>query len=978
MPAPSAPKVFTIAAGLPFADLLAAGIVARHGADPLALSRVIVLLPTRRACRALRDAFLRSGDGAPMLLPSIRPLGDVAEDELDIMAVGEGAAPLDLPPAMPDTRRLLLLAELLRRREETAGNPAMAVALADELADLLDAAATEGLSLDALEKLVGGDFAAHWRRTLEFLDVLRTAWPAILAEEGAMDGAARRNRVLRAQAEVWRASPPADPVYAAGSTGSIPATADLLGVVARLPQGAVILPGFDTGLTAADHTAINDDPIHPQHGMIQLLQRIGVDPREIISWSETISSPRAALLRAALAPADLTDNWATLPKADDAALVGLTLVEAPGAREEALAIALLMRQALEQPGRTAALVTPDRTLARRTAAELARWGIGIDDSAGLPLRDTPPASFARLIAAAAHHRAAPVALLALLKHPLASLGGDRAAFVDRARRLERAVLRGLAPAPGLDGVLAALKLKDKPDLLRWFTALADVLSPFFTAVAGPARAPAELLDLHIACAERLAGSDNLWRHDAGETLANLVTELRDALRVMSPVAGRDWPALFDALLAGSVVRPRFGRHPRLFIWGLLEARLQHADTLILGGLNEGVWPPEAAGDPWLSRPMRRDFGLPAPERRLGQTAHDFVQAVSASNVVLTRALKIDGTPTVPARWLLRLGALLNDDPRWVAARAAEPLSWAQAIDRPAKERPASPPAPRPPVALRPRKLSVTQVETLVRDPYATFARFVLRLKPLDPLEAEPSGLERGSAIHMALENFMRRHLVEDLPFDADQELIAEGRKAFAPLLDRPLVRTFWWPRFERIAAWFVRFERARRAGGARPLALEVKGQFGFTSPGGPFMVHARADRLDMLPDGHLAILDYKSGRPPSVDQVTSGFAPQLTLEAAIAAAGGFSDVPAGRVGELTFIRLSGVGEGGEEVVLGIGDPHVEGQAALQALRVLVEKYDDPAMPYRSRPRPQLLSYDGDYDHLARYAEWSGILGRAEP
>lgn len=979
------PRLFTIPSGTPFVDALAAGIAARHGGDALELSRVTVLLPTRRACRALRDAFLRHGDGAAMLLPQIRPLGDVAEDELDVMVAGAGGAPLDLPPSLPDLHRLLLLAQLVEKRPDVSGDPAMAVDLAAELAALLDSAQTEGLGLDALDQLVPKDFAKHWQITLQFLDILRQNWPALLAERGAMDAAQRRIALMQARLDAWRTAPPADPVYAAGSTGSIPATAALLGLVARLPQGAVVLPGFDETMDAPLRDAIAADATHPQHGMVQLLERIGAQPSEVVRWPEAAAGDRRApLLKAALLPATLTSQWQALPTVPDAALHGLRLVVAPNPREEALAIAALMREALEVPGRTAALITPDRTLGRCVAAELERWGVQVDDSAGVPLAQSVPGTFVRLLVQAAGSAYAPAPLLSLLKHPLTRDDEPRASFLKRARRLDRKVLRGLRPPPGIAGLRAALVERRAEDLDAWLTRIGPLVAPLDDALAKPELALEELVRATIAAAEAMAGGASvLYADDAGEALAGFFDELLAAAPEWKRVAGRDWPALFDRLMAGRVVRPRFGAHPRLSIWGLLEARLQQADLVILGGLNEGTWPPEAESDPWLSRPMRQEFGLPPPERRLGQTAHDFVQAVSAADVVLTRAEKVEGTPTVPARWLLRLEAFLHGDARWAPHGETTLLHHVALLDEPGGYKPVDPPRPAPPLAVRPRSLFVTDIERWIRDPYALYAKRILNLRPLDPLDAEPDHLQRGSAVHTALERFFKAWPAA-LPPDAVERLIAEGRDAFGALLEQDIPRAFWWPRFQRTAAWLVAWETARRADGTLPAALESKGLRVLDGlPGGPFELRAKADRIDRMADGRYAILDYKTGRAPSAKEVMSGFAPQLTLEGAIASAGGFEGLPAREIAALTYLRLSGGDPPGEEKTHNLERDKVKftaQQAADEALArfvALVATFDNPQTPYLSRPRPQFVKHEGDYDHLARFLEWNSAVGEAE-
>ncbi|MBT5416144.1 MAG: double-strand break repair protein AddB, partial [Rhodospirillaceae bacterium] len=755
------PGVYTIPPGASFLETLARGVLDETGGDPLALSDYRILLPTRRAVRALAEAFLRQGDGEAMLLPRLVPIGDVDEDELSF-ALAEAAPDADalaVPPAIPELRRRLLLAELIVEQSGGRLDADHAIRLAAELARLVDQVQTEGLDFTDLDRLVPTDYAEHWQITLDFLRLVTGRWPARLAEEGAIDPADRRNRLLAAQAARWIAAPPPGPVIAAGSTGSIPATADLLAVVAGMPRGRVVLPCLDRDADDESWRLLAEAaPTHPQHGLARLLARIGIDRNRVADWPGSEPGPaaraRARFVAEAMRPAERTDAWRRLAVEDGKSVTpesvaGLRRVVCPTPREEAAVIALLLREVLEEPGRTGALITPDRALARRVAAELRRWGIEIDDSAGQPLGSTPVGAFLRLSARAAAEGFAPVTLLALLKHPLAAAGQAPARLRARVRALERAVLRGPRPAPGLAGLRRAVEsldekkmAKERADALALVDDLAARAAGFSALLAERRAGLADLIAAHLGFAEALAESDEnsgaarLWRGEDGESAAALAAELHRSAGGLPPVAGADYPALFEALIAGPVVRPRWGRHPRLFIWGPLEARLLHADRLILGSLNEGVWPADPPPDPWLSRPMRSRFGLPLPERRIGLSAHDFAQALGARDVVLTRAERVEGAPTVPSRWLLRLettmraAGLFATDPAIREAWDGGPWqAWQDRLDRPERIAPCPRPAPRPPLAARPRRLSVTAIGTLMRNPYGVYARHVLDLRP---------------------------------------------------------------------------------------------------------------------------------------------------------------------------------------------------------------------------------------------------------
>lgn len=993
-------RVYTIPVGAPFLDALAAGLWDAVGHDPLALSRATVLLPTQRAARSAAEAFLRLGDGRAMLLPALQALADVDDQELDL-AHGDDAgvaAALDLPPAIPALYRQLMLARLVLAyadRLEAEGvaaprTPEQAARLAAALARLIDQVQAEGLGFGRLADIVPAEYAAHWGLTLRFLAIVTEAWPTWLAEQGAVDPVTRRDALMRARAAAWETAPPPDPVLIAGSTGSVPATAGLMRAVLGLPRGALVLPGLDLDSDAAAWAAVGADPAHPQHGMHRLLTGLGVARGDVVAWPgaaefAAASGARTAVLREAMRPAATTEAWrelatGTVPGLDASAFDGIRRIDAPNPREEAGAIALLLREVLETPGRTAALVTPDRGLARRVANELDRWQVTVDDSAGRPLAETEPAAFLRLVADLAVEQAAPVPLLAALKHPLAAGGRSRETFLRLVRRLERRVLRGPRPAPGIDGLRQAVDGLDdelaaeRTGLGAWIDDLEMPVGPLLALTAAPSAPATEIAAAHVTAAEALcaddreSGADRLWRGDAGEALARLFDELRDALPILGDIAGRSWPGLFEALLEGRAVRPRWGTHPRLHVLGALEARLQRFDRVILGGLNEGTWPAEPSPDPWMSRPMRRDFGLPALERRIGQAAHDVTMAIGSAEVVLTRSTRVEGTPTVPSRWLLRLDtvaralgaeARLRPDP--------VPAAWHAALDRPAVVRPGSAPQPRPPVAVRPRRLSVTRIETWLRDPYSIYARSILNLKRLDDLDTDPSAAERGDAIHRALDAFVSAY-PRDLPPEPLARLLAFGRETFAEHLGRPGVAAFWWPRFERVAAWFIEVERDRRRS-LSASATEQEGRLEIDGPAGPFLVTGVADRIDRLADGSYAIVDYKTGGHPSKGDLKGGSAPQLPLEALMLGRGGFPDLPAGPVSSLAYWRVGGGDPPGriDEIADGVPELVVEAETGL---RDLVASFDDPETPYHAVPDAARQPRFNDYEHLARIGEWA--------
>ncbi|MCW5717502.1 MAG: double-strand break repair protein AddB [Bauldia sp.] len=1019
------PRVFSIPAGVPFLPALADAVLSGRlgGAapgTPLDLAGTTILLPTRRSVRALREIFLARASRHAAILPRIRTIGDVDEEDFllqpaaespgDALLLPEGVSRLERSLAL--TRMVLAWGRAVRAQTAPEGGPPLvpasaadAVRLAADLARLIDDMETAGIPWDALNGLVPADYPGYWQLTLDFLKIAGEEWPKILAEAGLADPAARRDMLIRSEAARLETAAPAGPMIAAGSTGSIPATAALLRAIARLPNGAVVLPGLDRTLDARGWEGIGDvangAPSHPQFGLRQLLGSIGIlrdDVPDLVPSPAALAA-RARIVGEAMRPAETTEAWAEAPLAGVSdAFAGASLIVARNEQEEALAIAVALRESLETPRRTAALVTPDRTLARRVAVELRRWGIAVDDSAGQPLDGTTPGVFVRLLAEAAL-TAAPVAILALLKHPLAAFGQKPSLCRIAARALEIALFRG----PGRMSTIASLAadianvrlgMDMKSDLIiprarrrlskaDWTAAeamaatVSSVLGPLAKLGKAPQLAVADAAAALVVAFDRAiddgSGSATpLWDEPAGAGLATLLGGLAEASRLeLSP---SEFPSFLRAAMAGATVTPGSGTDPRIHIWGTLEARLQSVDRLVLGGLDESVWPGDIRTDPFLSRQMRAAIGLPPPERRVGLSAHDFSQGLAVPEVIVTRAEKRGGAPTVPSRWLQRLTALIGpDETKALRARGDRHVRLARGLDRvlPAEVAPIRRPHPRPPVAVRPRELSITSVEKLIRDPYSVYAQRILQLEPLDPIGQRADARIRGTLIHEAFADFTREWTGRPFDDSARDRLLAIWREKFAIIADFPEVHAVWSLLAERIAGWMADWEAERdaRVASRHP---EIKGEFFFEAPAGKFKLNGRADRIDIFKDGSVGIYDYKTGAPPSPKQVLL-FSPQLALEGAMVSAGAFGAAFAGRsLSEVAWIAL---GKAGREnpvrsaVDDGVPPDSIAAQAVTM-LRGLVARYDDPAHGYASQARPMFeRRFPGDYDHLARVSEW---------
>jgi ATP-dependent helicase/nuclease subunit B len=1000
------PRWFNIPAHRPFVLDLAQGLFdALSPGGPEALSQAVVLTPTRRGARALADAFVTAAGGVAVLPPQIRPVGDLDEGEPPFEP---GDLALDLPPAIAPLRRRFELTRLVKEGEGLLNRSlgaGAALEMADALGAFLDSLQIEEVDpAEGLAGLVDAELAEHWKVSREFLEFALDAWPKRLDRLGVADVSARRVALLRRLARQWTEHPPQGVLVAAGSTGTAPATADLLAVVAAAPQGCVVLPGLDESLAKSAWDQVGEQ--HPQGAMRRLLSRAGVAREAVAPWpgSNAIDSRgrwRRRVVNEALRPPEATADWLgvieTLRKEGEAdgidpfteGLAGLSVVSARADEEAATVAALLLRETLETPGMTAALVAPDQTLVRRVVLKLSRWGITPDSSAGYALAGSRCGVLATLAARAAVDPLDPVNLLAIVKHPFVRLGLDPADLARQAQALERHGLRGPRKSswPHLLDHVARRRAEAEAEVRRPLLPelddaralalrLRDVLGGAEAAfgeaneaqVGEAARSLTETLE--ALAADEAGRTGELWSGHAGECLGRLLAALIGESEGLPPTDRRGFAELLQSFMSGETVRTGGATHPQIRILGAIEARLVRADRLILAGLEEGVWPQGAPLDPFLSRPMRARLGLPPPERRVGLAAHDFAQAACAPEVILLHAERREGSPAVKSRWLWRLETLARGAGVELPGRP-EALAWARRLDAPSGYAPARRPAPRPPVADRPREMAVTRIEALTRDPYAVWARDMLKLHRMDRPDEPVEARARGTAIHKAFERFAELHpraLPEDAAAQFERLYIEALEEAGMP--PEALARETALAR--EAAAWVADLEARRRADG-RDIHVELKGELAIRTPAGKFVVSARADRIEADPQGFGHILDYKTGKAPSAKVVKAGFSPQLTLTAAILMKGGFAELGRLLPGELTYLEITGRRPAGrEEVRAAAGEDAAEAaDRALEGLHRLIAAFDDPDRPYVSRTAPQFVKdRKGDHDHLARVFEWS--------
>lgn len=972
MPEAVRPRLHTIPPHRAFADALVAGILAEHSDRALGVARGMVILPNARAVRSVRDAFVRAS-GSGLLLPRLAAIGD--EDLGESLGVALDPLATRLPPPIDPIARRLLLTQLVQRARQARGEGGEAdeaLRLAGDLGRVLDQFAVEGVDPLSLESWPPEEeLQAHWKASLQLLEIVTRFWPDMLADRERSDLQQFRNAQLEGLAARWREAPPSGWVIAAGISVSAPAAARLLRVVSELQRGAVVFAGLDTEMPAAEWGALGPheaDPVtgftsrpiesHPQYQLKLLLQRMGVGRGELDPWphGDDRSAPRrTATLTSALRPPAFTDAWID-PGRRDLGLAKVRFAQFETAADEAQGIALRLREVLETPGRTGALVTPDRALARRVAAHLQRWEVAVDDSAGTPLSATASGTLPLLIAEAAAEAFPPARLLALLGHPLVRAGETRGAWLTYVRAADRK-LRGPRPAPGL----AAIGEQIGAGLATWWEEVAALLAPIAELFQRDELALAEA----IACLRETATalSDGaIWAGPAGRAAAGLFEQLEAAARdtPLAATPGAIAPMLRQ-LMDEVAVRPPQGGHPRLAILGLVEARLHSADLVVVGGLNEGVWPPLPPPDPWLAPRIRAHLGLPGLERRIGVAAHDFAHAMGAEEVLLTRAMRDASAPTVASRLLLRLQAMAGPD--LIEDRALPEL--ARAIDRPAIVVPAERPRPAPPVAERPRKISVTEVDRLKADPYAFYAKRMLGLNALDPVDADASAAWRGTAVHSVLEAWAL------LDGGAPEALIPRARAMLDDPGTHPLTRALWSPRLLSGLEWVARTLAERRREGWEVLAAEEQGDIDVAGVN----LRGKFDRIDRMPGGALCVIDYKTGQPPSNRAVLAGYSLQLGLIGLIAERGGFRGIE-GRCGGFEYWSLARDGDGFGKVVAPTearNSPVVTEDFVALALQNFAEaagRWLTGSEPFNAKLHPEYAPY-ADYDQLMRLDEWYG-------
>lgn len=954
-------NIYNIPLSCSFWDTLAQIYLDKYKEDYLHLASALFLVPNRRACQSLIDAFVRLQGLKPAILPQITPITEIDDESLFFNVFKTEPDFFENRSPISREERLLLFTRLIISKPADFGlkqiSLAQAFNLALNLADFIDSSINQGLSFDKLANLVPEKYAEHWQETLKLLQIITDFWPQILKERNAVDIAELKTNLLLQQAQIWEKQQSEMTIVAAGITANFPAIVRLLKVIANLPNGAIYFAGLDNTSDDAYWQAVDD--VHPQFELKELTTALNVDRMQVPNVVLPQNPLREKFIAEIMRPAVVSDNWQFLNSTflPDLAWKNIHFIESRTQRDEALVIALKMREVLLTPEKTATLITYDRNLARRVASELARFNIQIDDSAGVPLSLSSIGIFLRLIIEAAADLESKTKFVALLKHPMFLYHLNSSTCRDYSYQYE-------------------LSLRKKTDLSHDITQfihdIRSQLQDFSLLLQSPDVSFEFLLQKHLQIAESFASSNEadgkilLWRGDEGRCAAQFFTKIIASASCLDKISGKDYLPLLCELMGKESVRRNFGTHPRLRILGPIEARLCHFDYVILGEMNEGIWPKTPQADMWMSRPMKKDFGFNLPEKSIGILAADLCTFMASEHVILTRAERIDGVPMRKSRWLLRMetvlqaiGADIND------LSMADFSSFAEKVDYPIQYCPINSPAPCPPLEARPRKLSASAVDLLISDPYSVFAKYILRLYPLDELDLPLDQRDYGTLIHGIIENFNNLY-PSQLPPNALELLIQLGKKHFDEASLSPELFAFWWPKFINTAFAYISQDKRDEISS---IHNEVSGSIQYNLPQGSFVFTAKADRIDILKNKHLNIIDYKTGAIPSKKQIMSGHAIQLLLEGLIARKGHFENIDIQVLDKLIYWHLGDTLSSKNLLTIDPEENDVLQNCEDYLIR-LVSTFDFITTPYYSRPIPKYISKNRDYEHLARIKEWS--------
>ncbi|OFW96610.1 MAG: hypothetical protein A2977_03455 [Alphaproteobacteria bacterium RIFCSPLOWO2_01_FULL_45_8] len=808
----------------------------------------------------------------------------------------------------------------------------------------LDEIRTEGISLTTLKNFssVAGQ-AEHWEKIQKFLTLVSDHWDAILKDEKCVEPVTWQRRFMDIQADLLERDRTKAPIMIAGSLGTIPSTARLIKVISTLKNGVVILPGLQREQKKEFLSSR-----HPQFFLHRLLKKLNSAPegvRELPSkeWNN------ASLFLEKIFDSRFTGPWILPPSMEN-----IQYIETSDQGEEARIICISIRKALEEGKKKILCISSDPKLLHRVSAELGFWSLSVSVQKK-SLLDTQIGSFLHLATLWFSSPFPTVVMASTFKH----------SFVKKKKDVwnlfEKYILRtwvGNASLLAIEHLLERESAELEPDVCDRLKTFYETLKNHlvFVQEAQPLGFYLDKLESLIAW---LLGSEtdleNLFLElapEEGVVFQQLWQDLKKSSALIMTHPKMLSEILFSLLQDHQIPNVSKGNNESIFLMSPAEARFMEADFKILAGLNEGTWPAELRVDPFFSSSMRETLGLPSLETRFSQSAHDFLSAICIPvPVLITRSLRVGGVPSVPSRFLsyleMRMGAY-----NLTFSQNKDLKVWARNLNSVSQKTDLQAPRPLPPVSQRPKRLSVTDVSILLRDPYSIYAKHILKLTRLEPFIPEEKSRLFGLFVH----NFLHRWApTSETPMD----VLLSGRAKFLfELYLGPVEQSrFLWEKFSILFEWVKQQKKLANT------STEIKGEFSFAVEDHLFTLFGKADRVDWDQEGAI-LIDYKTGSIPPLSHVKEGKASQITLEALIFLRGGFSDLPP----RLPLRDLQYWGLLSEEILSIKEDLSLLTAQTQQNLEQLISSFYKETTPYLSHPKGFIK--EGEYDHLARLQEWS--------
>lgn len=983
-------NIFSIPPTQPFLDCLASNLLNEYQNNLDELADILILLPTRRTCRNLQNSFLRISKGKSLLLPKIQPIGDVDAQELSLSLPNNHI--FELAPSISTIKRQLLISKLIAaKKPEQSGGIEQDLGLAQALAQLIDEIHTEDLDFKNLPQIVEKqEVAEHWQITLSFLEIISVYWPQILGQFGYSDASQYRNILLSTLNQYWQENLPSYPVIMAGSTASIPAVSNLAKTIASMPKGKIILPGLDKYMNQSAWDNLEEG--HPQATLKNLLNSLNTNRNDVVDFSiqNKNQTTRLKFISNVMLPAVNTDQWSDKEDEEFKALLyndiekNIFQYQCDNLQEEADLIALILRETLEDSIKTACVITTNRALSRRIIQRCKMWDIILDDTAGQNLKDTPLGQYLDFSLSIFTTNFDSISLLRFLKHDYTKINTIQN-FRQKVRDLEINLLRGKPIHNGFEGLFdryhSLMKSdnykKPSEDTLLFLEDLKENLNSFIEFFKEKEIHFNQILKAHLELSAHFFGYENttLWSGEAGKAASELFSEIQEFGDDIGKITITDYQEIINHFVSGITIRPKFGTHPRVQILGQIEGRMVQADRVILAGLNEGSWPKDPGHDPWMSRPMREKFGLPSPERSITLSSHDFTQAFCAPEVYLTRSIKLDGAPTVPSRWLERMRTYLealniNVD----ILNNGQHLNYLSHLDNVEEIIPINRPAPCPPLSARPTQLSVTYIDRWMQDPYSIYAKKVLKLEKLAPLNEAADAADKGIIFHDILHRFNKKYpkYLSDKSVD---DFVTIALETLSDHQEISQSLSFWKPRLINFAKNYIEFEKNWRQQN-QLITAEIIGKIDFNSTENiDFILTARVDRIDRHADGNYAIIDYKSGGQYSYTDLKTGALSQLPLEGLILTQGNYENLnnKDKKAGYLGYWKIENSKQSIVEIkTKSFDETHNSIEETKIGLINLITTYQNPETAYLAIPDLNNAPRFNDYAYLERVLEWAAL------